>query len=264
MSELCKIRKTIVEIIHDANVSHIGSAMSVADILYVLYFKIANISKENINDNNRDIVILSKGHASAALYSVLYHKGLISKELLEGYSKDFGTLPCHIDKEKSPFFEISSGSLGHGPSVGAGMALAKKMDKNNGRVFVICGDGECEEGSVWEAIMFATTHKLDNLVLIIDCNKLQGFGTTNDIINQNNLAQRLESFGLEVISIDGNNTDEIEKALKHKRKNPLAIVANTIKGKGVSFMENRLEWHYKSPNDEQLKTALQEIEEKYQ
>ena len=144
------------------------------------------------------------------------------------------------------------------------MALAKKMDKNNGRVFVICGDGECEEGSVWEAIMFATTHKLDNLVLIIDCNKLQGFGTTNDIINQNNLAQRLESFGLEVISIDGNNTDEIEKALKHKSKNPLAIVANTIKGKGVSFMENRLEWHYKSPNDEQLKTALQEIEEKYQ
>ena len=128
MEKLKEIRQTIVEIVHNANVSHIASAMSVVDILYTLYFKIANISPENINDKNRDIIILSKGHASAALYSVLYHKGYLKKECIEQYSKDGGSLPCHIDKEKSPFFEASTGSLGHGASLGIGFALAKKMD----------------------------------------------------------------------------------------------------------------------------------------
>src|SRR5574344_851786 len=141
MKKLGEIRKTMLEMVNKANVSHIGSALSVVDILYTLYFKTTNITKENIKDKNRDIVILSKGHASAALYSVLYHKGFIGEEILNGYSIDNGTLPCHIDKEKSPFFEVSAGSLGHGPSLGAGIALAKKMNNNIGRVFVICGDG---------------------------------------------------------------------------------------------------------------------------
>lgn len=263
MEKLKEIRQTIVEIVHRACVSHISAALSVVDILYVLYFKIANINLKNIHDKNRDIIILSKGHSSAALYSVLYHKGYLTKECLEKYSKDNGSLPCHIDKEKSPFFEVSSGSLGHGPSLGIGFALAKKIDKNSGRVFVICGDGECNEGSVWEALMFASTHKLDNFVFIVDCNNLQGFGVTNDVINQTNIAERIKSFGFDTLTIDGNNLDELEKALKCKSDKPVAIIANTVKGKGVSFMENRLEWHYKSPNDEQLKIALAEIEEKY-
>lgn len=259
MEKLKEIRKTIVKMVHKAKVSHIGAAMSVVDILYTLYFKVAKID----NTNNRDIIILSKGHASAALYSVLFHKGLLTSEIIENYSIDDGTLPCHIDKEKSPYFEVSTGSLGHGLSLGVGFALAKKMDKNNGRVFVICGDGECNEGSVWEGLMFAASNKLNNLVFILDNNKFQGFGATNDVINQENIAQQIASFGFDVLEINGNDLQEILKALTYQSSKPVAIIANTIKGKGVSFMENRLEWHYKSPNDEQLKLALQEIEEKY-
>lgn len=259
MEKLKEIRKTIVKMVHKAKVSHIGAAMSVVDILYTLYFKVAKID----NTNNRDIIILSKGHASAALYSVLFHKGLLTSEIIENYSIDDGTLPCHIDKEKSPYFEVSTGSLGHGLSLGVGFALAKKMDKNNGRVFVICGDGECNEGSVWEGLMFAASNKLNNLVFILDNNKFQGFGATNDVINQENIAQQIASFGFDVLEINGNDLQEILNALTYQSSKPVAIIANTIKGKGVSFMENRLEWHYKSPNDEQLKFALQEIEEKY-
>lgn len=268
MEKLKQIRKTIVEMIHNANVSHIGSAMSVVDILYTLYFKVANINPDNIDNPNRDIIILSKGHSSAALYSVLYHKGYITKEMIDKYSKDNGSLPCHIDKEKSAFFEVSTGSLGHGLSLGVGYALAKKIDKNSGRVFVICGDGEMNEGSVWEAIMFAATHKLNNLTLIIDSNKLQGYGKSNEVIDQSNLEDRLTSFGWDAHSINGHDLTMLEQAcrydsqLKYENK-PVAIIANTIKGKGVSFMENKLEWHYKSPNDEQLEIALREIEEKY-
>lgn len=263
MHKLKEIKQTLVKMVHRANVSHIGSAMSVLDILYILYFKTANISNLNIKDPDRDIVILSKGHASAALYSVLYHRGFISKEMIENYSIDNGSLPCHIDKEKSPFFEVSAGSLGHGLSIGAGMALAKKINKNTGRVFVICGDGECNEGSVWEAVMFASSQKLNNLTFIVDFNKLQGFGATNSVINQNNLKERLLTFGFDAYSIDGHNHKEIENALQYKSERPIAIIADTIKGNGVSFMENKLEWHYKSPNDEQLEIALKEIEDGY-
>ena len=184
MRKLKEIRQTIVKIVHAAKVSHIGAAMSVVDILYVLYFKIAHVNSTNIQDPNRDVVILSKGHASAALYAVLYHKGCLDKSFIDRYSQDAGSLPCHIDKEKSPFFEVSTGSLGHGPSLGVGFALAKNMDHHTGRVFVICGDGECNEGSVWEALMFAASHKLTNFVFIVDVNQLQGFGFTRAIINQ--------------------------------------------------------------------------------
>ncbi len=143
------------------------------------------------------------------------------------------------------------------------MALAKKMNNNTGQVYVICGDGECNEGSVWEAIMFASAKKIDNLTLIIDFNNFQAFGPTNKVIDQSNLKERLIAFGFDTQVIDGHNFKQIEKALNYRNNKPIAIIANTIKGKGVSFMENTLEWHYKSPNDEQLKIALQEIEEKY-
>ncbi len=260
---LKEIRETIVNMVYRANVSHIGSALSIADILYVLYYKVADINLENINSKDRDIIILSKAHASAALYSVLYHKGFLSKDYIDGYSVDNGKLPCHIDKDKSKFFEVSGGSLGHGASLGAGFAFAKKIDNNSGRVFVIVGDGECNEGSFWEAIMFISTHKLNNYTLIVDYNKLQGFGTTNEVICQNNLAERIKAFGFNVYEIDGNNTEEIEEALKIQAEIPIAIIAHTVKGKGISFMENKLEWHYKSPNEEQLKIALSELKEKY-
>ena len=263
MEKLKDIRKTIIKIVHKANVSHIGAALSVVDILYTLYYRVANLGIENINDKNRDVIILSKGHASAALYSVLYHKGLLSERELNNYSIDNGSLPCHVDKEKSPFFEVSAGSLGHGPSLGTGFALAKKMDGCKGRVFVICGDGECNEGSVWEALMFASTHHLNNFVFIVDNNHWQGFGATNNVINQSNLKERIEAFGFDTYEIDGHNLDLLEKYLTKESDKPLAIVADTVKGKGVSFMEDRLEWHYKSPNDEQYEVAIGEIEEKY-
>ena len=182
---------------------------------------------------------------------------------MDKYSKDAGSLPCHIDKEKSLFFEVSSGSLGHGPSLGVGFAQAKKIDKLNGRVFVICGDGECNEGSVWEALMYASSNKLNNFVFLVDYNKFQGFGATNEVINQKNIANRVESFGFETYIVDGNNIDELTEVLTKVSDKPIAIIADTIKGKGVSFMENKLEWHYKSPNDEQLAIAFKEIEDKY-
>ena len=199
---------------------------------------------------------------------LLYHRGYLSQEAVDNYSLDNGSLPCHIDKDKSPFFEASTGSLGHGLSIGVGRALAKKMDTRSGTVYVICGDGEINEGSVWEAIMFAATYKLDNLTLIVDYNKLQAFGKTNEVISQTNLEERFKVFGWDSCSVDGHNLQVLEQVLrpdcKLKTKDkPFVIIANTIKGKGVSFMENKLEWHYKSPNDEQLKLALQEIEDKY-
>lgn len=261
--KLKEIKQTMLKMVHKAQVSHIGAGLSIVDILYTLYFKVANINVNNIKDPNRDIVILSKGHSSVALYSVLYHRGFLEKSLVDNYSIDGGSLPCHIDKEKSPFLELSTGSLGHGLSVATGMALAKKINNNQGQVYCICGDGEMNEGSVWEAVMFSNTYKLDNLTLIVDFNNYQAFGPTNSVINQNNLEERLKAFGFDTHTIDGHNFEQIEKALTYRGDKPIAIIANTIKGKGVSFMENTLEWHYKSPNDVQLEMALREIEEKY-
>ncbi len=261
--KLKEIKQTILKMVNKANVSHIGAALSIVDIIYTLYFKVANVSDKNIADKQRDVIVLSKGHSSASLYAVLYHKGYLDQSCVENYSIDNGSLPCHVDKEKSPLFEVSTGSLGHGASVAVGMALAKKIDHLKGHVYVICGDGECNEGSVWEAIMFASTHKTNNLTLIVDFNNFQAFGPTNQVINQSNLAQRLESFGFDTIEIDGHDLEQIEKALRYRSDKPVAIIAHTIKGKGVSFMEGKLEWHYKSPNEEQLAVALAEIEEKY-
>lgn len=261
--KLKEIRQTVLKMVNKANVSHVGAAFSIVDVLYTIYFRISDFSNNFINDKNRDIIILSKGHSSAALYSVLYHKGYLNFSDIDNYSIDGGSLPCHIDKNKSPFFEVSTGSLGHGLSLSVGFALAKKMDNLSGHVYVICGDGEMNEGSVWEAVMFAHTHKLNNLTLIVDFNNFQAFGSTNSVIDQTNLAEKLKAFGFCTLEVDGHNIREIEQSLVFRCDKPVAVIAHTIKGKGVSFMENKLEWHYKSPNDEQLAIALQEIEEKY-
>uniref|UniRef100_UPI004047D1A2 transketolase n=1 Tax=Aliarcobacter sp. TaxID=2321116 RepID=UPI004047D1A2 len=234
-----------------SSASHSGTALSTVDILTMLYFKIMN----NPTLKSRDKFILSKGHGSSALYATLAERGYFSKNLLDGFYVDGGQLPGHLDKDAVPGVEVSSGSLGHGLSIG----MANKIDKLDNHVYVMCGDGELNEGSVWEAIMYAPHKNLDNLTMIVDYNKLQGYGKTNEVINLEPLNQKLQSFNWDVLEIDGHNYEEIEKALSQATSKPKIIIAHTIKGKGVSYMENEFVWHYKSPNNEQLEQAIKEL-----
>ncbi len=249
---------------HYSKSSHVGTCLSIVDILYVLYFKILNVDPKFPNNVTRDKFILSKGHGSAALYAVLAEKGFFSKDVLKQYYINGGVLPGHLDMTAVPGIELSTGSLGHGLSVGVGMAISNLVDRNPGNIYVLLGDGECNEGSVWEAIMFASHHKLSNITAIVDHNNLQGFGRTEDIINQKNLAERWRSFEWEVFEVDGHSLIDLEKTFKIISNKPKVIIAHTIKGKGISFMENKLEWHYKSPNDEELNLALSELDKTYE
>ncbi|GAC41568.1 transketolase [Paenibacillus popilliae] len=256
-----RIRKSVIHMMHYSKSSHIGTCLSIVDILYVLYFKVMNIDPTNPKFVDRDKFILSKGHGGAALYATLAERGFFSKEFLDQYYINNGILPGHLDMEAVPGLEASSGSLGHGLSIGIGMAIANRQVNNKGNVFVLLGDGECNEGSVWEGVMLASTLHLTNLTAIVDYNKLQSFGKTNEVINQENMVQRWQAFGWEAVEVDGHNLQELEYAFRSPSSKPKVIIANTIKGKGVSFMENKLEWHYKSPNDDEVKIALQEIGE---
>jgi len=251
-----ELRKEIFRMMHYSRSSHIGGCLSCIDILYTLYFKIIDCEKIKTKSPDRDIFILSKGHNSAALYATLAHAGFFPKEHLNKYYIDDGILPGHLDMTKVDGIECSSGSLGHGAGIGLGFAIAKNRNKNNGHVFVLLGDGECNEGSVWEAIMLAATLEQKNYTLIVDFNHLQGMG--RDVIKQNNLGERFAAFGFRVIEINGNDINQIVPALQ-ERNGPLVIIAHTVKGAGVSFTEDKLEWHYKSPNDEQLAIALEEL-----
>jgi transketolase len=253
------IRKAILKMNSATNCSHSGSALSVVDILTVLYFKILNIDPQDPVKKDRDKLILSKGHGSTALYSTLAERGFFSKNILKKFYCDDGVLPGHLDKEAVPGVEASAGSLGHGLSIGVGMALAHKTDHNPGHIYVILGDGELNEGSIWEALLLAPQLRLKNLTAIIDYNKLQGYGRTNEVINLEPLKDKLISFNWQVAEIDGHNYQQIEESIKEKSAKPKIIIAHTIKGKGVSFMENKLEWHYKSPNDEELEQGLNEL-----
>jgi len=254
-----EIRKNILIMNARSNASHSGTALSIVDILTVLYFKVLNINPENWKSKNRDKVILSKGHGSSALYSTLAIKGFFPREYLDRFYLDGGKLPGHLDKDSVDGIEVSSGSLGHGLSLGVGMALSNKIDNIDSQVCIISGDGELNEGSMWEAIMFAGHHKLNNLTLIIDYNKLQGYGKTNEVINLEPLDEKFKSFHWEVFEIDGHNFDEIENVMIKKTLGSKVIIAHTVKGKGVSYMENQFIWHYKSPNEEELKLALEEL-----
>ena len=260
--EICKsVRRDVAKMMHKSLSSHIGGCYSVTEILVTLYFEILNVDSTHPDKDDRDILLLSKAHSSAALYSVLSKKGFFPKENLDTYYLDGGKLPGHLDKEAALGVEFSFGSLGHGLPVGVGMALANKRINNSGKIFVILGDGECNEGSVWEAVMFAPHHDLSNLTVVIDYNKIQSFGSTNEVINQEPIAEKWKSFGWNVVQINGHNHDELLNAFNLPHENmPKMILANTVKGKGVSFMENSLAWHYKSPNDEELKLALKELE----
>lgn len=257
------IRKNIIKMVTVSKSSHVGSALSIVEILVTLYFKILNIHPLVPKKEDRDEFILSKGHASAALYATLAERGFFPKDLLDKYYIDGGGLPGHLDSSMTPGVEVSTGSLGHGLSIGIGMAIAAKHDDKSYKIYVLMSDGECDEGSTWEAAMLAAHLKLGNLVAIIDYNKIQSFGRVKEVVNLEPLYDKWVSFGWAVREIDGHNYQELLSAFESlpiERGKPSMIIAHTIKGKGVSFMEDKLEWHYKSPTQEQYEIAIKEID----
>ena len=257
------LRKDTVDMIVAGKGGHIGGDMSVMETLVTLYFDQMNISPENMNDPDRDLFVMSKGHSVEAYYAVLAKKGFLDiKEVNEKFSK-FGTQYIGHPNNKLPGIEMNSGSLGHGLPVCVGMALAGKMDEKDYRVYALCGDGEIQEGQIWEAAMFAGYRKLDNLVVIVDLNGLQIDGAISEICDPEPLDKKFEAFRFHTITIDGNDFEQIAKAFEEARATkgmPTAIIAKTVKGKGVSFMENAVNWHGVAPNDEQFEIAMQELE----
>ena len=257
-----KIRIGIIEGTHAAKSGHPGGSLSIADIMAYLYFSEMNIDPKNPADPNRDRFVLSKGHCAPALYAALANRGFFPVEELTTLRKIGSRLQGHPDMTLTPGVDMSAGSLGLGISSAAGMALAAKIDGKPYRVYTAVGDGESEEGQVWEACMFAAHYKLDNLCVIIDWNGLQIDGPVSEVMNPTPHDKKLEAFGFHVISIDGHDFDAIEKAFaeaKTVQGKPTAIIAKTVKGKGVSFMENKVNWHGAAPNDEQYEAALAEL-----
>ena len=254
------IRSTSLRLVHKANASHIASALSIADILAVIFSQDSLFNFIKPNDPSRDRLLLSKGHACVALYSALSYKSFFLEEDLFTYGEDYSNFMNHAS-HKVPGVEFSTGALGHAFSVACGMALAAKLKKDNWKTFVILSDGELQEGSNWEAMMFANQFKLKNLTIFIDHNNLQSLTTVEETISIQPLLQKLQSFGFYTQSIDGHNHFEIFNAIQKTFTfdKPSAIICNNCKGKGVSFMENKVEWHYKSPNKEELEIALREV-----
>ena len=243
--------------------SHIASILSMADILAVLYGEVLRYKSEEPKWAGRDRFILSKGHAGAGVYAALAESGFFPVEKLKSHYQDGSDLSGHVSHKGIPGVEFSTGSLGHGLSVASGMALASKINCENNRAFVLLGDGECGEGSNWEAILFAAHHKLDNLVAIVDRNMLQSIYSTEDTLSLEPFAEKWKAFGWNVVEVDGHNHEEILNACKVKSKvenKPLCIIASTIKGKGVSFMEKNILWHYRSPQGSEYEAAMAELE----
>ena len=260
-----QVRKGIIEAVYSNQSGHPGGSLSVADILTVLYFKEMNIDEKNPNWDDRDRLVLSKGHCSPALYSCLANRGFFPVEDLKTFRNINSYLQGHPDKNKVPGVDMTTGSLGQGLSSANGMAIAGKMDEKDYRVYCILGDGEIEEGQIWEAAMAANKYKLDNLCVIVDNNNLQIDGTIEEVMSSYPIDEKFRSFGFEIIKIDGHDITEIIKAFdvaKNVKGKPTCIIAKTIKGKGISFMENQVGWHGKAPNEEQYIQALQELEEK--
>ena len=257
-----QIRKDIVEMLTESASGHPGGSLSATDILTTLFFNELNINPENPKDENRDRFVLSKGHAAPALYSALARRGFFDPKELTTLRKIGSRLQGHPNMNDLPGIDMSTGSLGQGASAAVGMALAGKIDKKDYRVYGVLGDGELEEGQIWEATMAAAHYKLDNLTFFIDFNGLQIDGNITDVMNPSPIDKKFEAFGWNVIMIDGHNFDEIlsaiEKAKNHKGR-PTAIVCNTIKGKGVSFMENQACWHGAAPSVEQCGIAVKEL-----
>ena len=256
------IRIGAIEQIYEAQSGHPGGSLSCADILAVLYFNQMNIDSKNPNSPARDRFVLSKGHCAPALYATLARKGYFDKELLKGFRKIESNLQGHPDMNKVPGVDMTTGSLGQGLSTAVGMAIGSKMDSAGCRVYCLVGDGEIEEGQIWEAAMSASKNKLDNLCVIVDHNGLQIDGKVEEVAGLVDIKEKFESFGFYVLEINGHNIEEIIyslEAARSKKGMPTAIIANTIKGKGVSFMEGQADWHGKAPNKEQYEEAINEL-----
>mgnify|MGYP001439374143 CR=1 FL=1 len=258
-----EVRKNVVTALHSAKSGHPGGSLSAADMLTFLYFEEMNgLDPKNPNKPDRDRFVLSKGHAAPGLYGELAEKGFIPKEDLTTLRKIDSYLQGHPDMKHIPGVDMSSGSLGQGLSAACGMALAGKMKQQDYRVYALCGDGEIEEGQIWEAAMFAGFRKLDNLCVIVDNNNLQIDGPIDEVCSPYPIDKKFESFHFHVINIDGNDFDEIKRAFDEARATkgmPTAIIAHTVKGKGVSYMENSVGWHGKAPNDEEYAVAMEDL-----
>lgn len=260
-----QIRMGIVDSVYKAQSGHPGGSLSAADLLAYLYFNEMRVNPENPQSEERDRFVLSKGHCTPALYTALALKGFFPVSDIPSFRRIDSYLQGHPNMNTVPGVDMSTGSLGQGVSAAAGMAKAAKyIGKNDINVYTLLGDGEIEEGQVWEAFMFAAHYNLDNLCVIIDCNSLQIDGACKDVMNAQPVDEKLASFGFETVTIDGNDFDELEKAfnLFHKSDKPFAIIMKTIKGKGVSYMENQVDWHGKAPNKELYEQAMSELEEK--
>lgn len=258
-----EIRKDIVTAVHSAKSGHPGGSLSSADIFTYLYFEEMNVDPANPKWEDRDRFVLSKGHVAPGLYSTLAEKGYFPKEDLKTLRHTGSYLQGHPDMKHIPGVDMSSGSLGQGVSVAVGMAAAGKYDKKDYRVYTLTGDGEIQEGQIWEAAMWACHRKLDNLVVIVDNNNLQIDGSVEDVCSPYPIDKKFEAFNFHVINIDGNDFDQIRAAFKEARETkgmPTAIIAKTVKGKGVSFMENAAGWHGKAPNDEEYEIAMADLE----
>ena len=258
-----EVRKSIVTAVHSAKAGHPGGSLSAADIFTYLYFEEMNVDPKNPKMTDRDRFVLSKGHTAPGLYSALAERGFFPKEDLVTLRHTGSYLQGHPDMKHIPGVDMSSGSLGQGLSVAAGMAAAGKFDKKDYRVYALCGDGEIQEGQIWEAAMWAGFRKLDNLVVIVDNNNLQIDGTVDEVCSPYPIDKKFEAFNFHTITIDGNDFDEIRAAFKEARETkgkPTAIIAKTLKAKGVSFMENAVDWHGKAPNDEQYEIAMADLE----
>lgn len=261
-----QVRLRALELCYRKKASHLGGAFSIADFLTVLYFKFLNVDPQNPQASDRDRLFYSKGHACTTLYAALeqrgFFKNLPADRNLESYTDNDSIFTSHVN-HKVPGVELSTGSLGHALGVAAGVALAAKMRKQNFFTYAILSDGELNEGSNWEAILFAAHHKLNRLILIVDYNKIQSFGRTEEVLNLAPLADKFASFGWNVSEVDGHDLQKIQitlqQVLKCESQKPSVIIAHTVKGKGVSFMEDRLEWHYKSPNDTEYAQAVAEL-----
>ena len=256
-----KIRKNAVNMTSAGGSSHIGSILSIADILAVLYGSVMNYKAGEPKWKGRDRFILSKGHAGAGVYAALAESGFMPVEKLRTHYQDGSDLSGHVSHKGIPGVEFSTGSLGHGLPVATGMALAAKINRDKHNIYVLMSDGECDEGSNWEAALFAPHHKLDNLVVIIDRNKLQSIHSTEDTLSLEPFVDKWQAFGWNVVDVDGHDHQKLLDACGSMvTGKPLGIIANTTKGKGVSFMEDNILWHYRSPQGEEYNAAMQELD----
>lgn len=260
-----EIRKNAIKMVNHAHASHLGGISSCADAIAVLYAEVAHINPKNPKDPKRDRIVLSKGHNGATVYVALAKMGFFDEELLKTYGDNGGMFSCHISHKEVPGVEVSTGSLGQGVCMACGFAIAAKRKKEAHKIYAIVGDGECDEGSVWEMALLAAQEKLDNFTVIIDRNYQQAMGRIEEVINTEPFADKWKAFGWTVVDVeDGNNHEQLRKAFEvDSNGKPKVIIARTIKGKGVSFMEDNLLWHYRDPQGEDYENALKEVEEKY-